>query len=147
MVLGIVEVLAADIVDVDELPGGDGRRRQSDRHAEADDVVTGRDRDERNLVAERYGLAGDHGYAACGASCFVCLYVAQRNSDVLGPGQDDDIDGGRHDCFPEPLRRRSFYAIIFGERAESELIKTAAFFAPYANIRRAMAGDSTRKIP
>jgi hypothetical protein len=56
VILDIVEVPAADVMDVDQLPGGDCFGGDPDRDAEANDSLAASYVGERNLVAERYRL-------------------------------------------------------------------------------------------
>src|ERR1700693_4574563 len=60
VVLDIVEILAADVVDVDQLAGRDRHGCEPDRDAETDDRATGLDLAEGDLVAKRYRLARDN---------------------------------------------------------------------------------------
>ena len=57
MILRIVEILAADIVDMGECPPGDRCAGNADRHPHADDVGPLCDLIERKLVSLRNGLA------------------------------------------------------------------------------------------
>src|SRR5258707_6726748 len=128
VVLDIVEILAADIMDVDQLPGRNHRGCEPDRNAEPEDRHAGGDFLKSDLVAERDRFARDDRGAPGGAGRFVPLDIPQCDSHVVRSRQYDQVHRRRHAVL---------HPRLFHEGGRGELIKSAAFFAPYANIGEA----------